>query len=199
MQLALTLQNRERLLQLSPQNRHTLNSISTSLYALSLDTYTLPSIPSDDPLRSAPVDAQIRNVASGINGGSNRWFDKPVSIPVETNGRAGIMGEHSPVDALIPSIAIEYVLAQPVDNQTFKLEGETAGARGWERLDFVLDEAMEAEIEACRERNRAIVEDSDASQLWWNEYGVDWIKKHGQSPIRSISPHLHQPAAITAC
>lgn len=92
------------------------------------------------------------------------------------------MGEHSPVDALIPSIAIEYVLAEPVDTAAFAAgeQAGSAGERGWSRVDWVTDEAMDAEIEECRGRNKALVEDSDASQLWWNEYGVEWIKKHGK-------------------
>lgn len=129
------------------------------------------------------MDAQIRNVSAGLNGASNRWLDKPISIPVETNGRAGILGEHSPVDALIPSIAIEYVLAEPVDQAQFEIKGKEAvekvGERGWERVEWVLDESMEAEIEACRGRNKEVVADSEGSQLWWNEFGVEWIKKIG--------------------
>ncbi|WVQ95947.1 hypothetical protein IAU59_003046 [Kwoniella sp. CBS 9459] len=182
--------NREHLLLLSPSNRSTLESISSSLIALSLDPYTLPSIPSADPLRLPAVDAQVRNTATGIGGGSNRWFDKAVSIMVETNGRAGIMGEHSPVDALIPSIVAEYVLAAPVDESQFtssnsSLQGTASAAadQGWKREDWVADDHIKNEIEGCKGRNQKLIDDSDASQLWWAEYGAEWIKKHAkQSP-----------------
>ncbi|WVF68399.1 hypothetical protein IAT40_003164 [Kwoniella sp. CBS 6097] len=178
--------NREHLLLLSPSNRTTLNSISSSLIALSLDPYTLPSIPSSDPLRLPAVDAQVRNTATGISGGSSRWFDKAVSVMVETNGRAGIMGEHSPVDALIPSIVAEYVLAAPVDESQFNSSTASTGqanGQGWKREDWVVDEHIRNEIEECKGRNQKLVDDSDASQLWWSEYGADWIKKSAkQSP-----------------
>ncbi|OCF34330.1 carnitine acetyltransferase [Kwoniella heveanensis BCC8398] len=182
--------NREHLLLLSPTNRSTLNSISSSLIALSLDPYTLPSIPSSDPLRLPAVDAQVRNTATGIHGGRNRWFDKAVSVMVENNGRAGIMGEHSPVDALIPSIVAEYVLAVPVDESQFRSSAESTSStassshrNGWKREDWVVDEHIQKEIEDCQGRNQKLIDDSDASQLWWSEYGAEWIKKNAkQSP-----------------
>ncbi|GFZ49784.1 hypothetical protein JCM24511_07187 [Saitozyma sp. JCM 24511] len=187
--------NRERILLLSPKNRETFNTIDSSLFTLSLDPYTLPSIPTSDPLREPAVDAQIRNVATGIDGGRNRWFDKAISVTIENTGRGGIMGEHSPVDALIPSIAVEYVLGEPVDESKFTTTSSSAAegssGKGWERLDWVVDEGIKTEIEECQGRNRKLIEDSDASQLWWGEYGVEWIKKHAkQSPDAYIQQAL---------
>jgi carnitine O-acetyltransferase len=127
-------------------------------------------------LREPAVDAQIRNVATGIDGGRNRWFDKAISVTIENTGRGGIMGEHSPVDALIPSIAVEYVLGEPVDESKFtstsSSAAESSSGKGWE----------------CQGRNRKLIEDSDASQLWWGEYGVEWIKKHGEGPSLISQP-----------
>ncbi|ORY34657.1 Choline/Carnitine o-acyltransferase-domain-containing protein [Naematelia encephala] len=185
--------NRERLIQLSPTNRQTLDALSTSLMCFCLDPYTLPSIPSDDPLRHPAVDAQVRNSATGINGGRNRWFDKPMSVIVETTGRTSFSGEHSPVDALIPSFVIEYVLAKSVDVAAFSDNEQTNeyGSKGWERCDWVTDEELLQEIDECQKRNMKLIEDSDASQLWWGEFGVDWIKKHGkQSPDAFIQQAL---------
>ncbi|WVR07972.1 hypothetical protein IAU60_005015 [Kwoniella sp. DSM 27419] len=174
--------NREHLLLLSPSNRSTLEAISSSLLVLSLDPYTLPSIPSEDPLRLPAVDSQVRNTASGIDGARNRWFDKAISVMVETNGRAGIMGEHSPVDALIPSIATEYVLGEPVNNEQFD-SSSSAPSDGFQRNDWVVDDQIKREIEECAGRNQKLIDDSDASQLWWAEYGAEWIKKSAkQSP-----------------
>ena len=174
----LTLQNRETLLSLSPSNRETLHSISDSLIVLSLDTYTLPSVASIDPLRLPSIDAQLRNVGTGIDGGRNRWYDKPITIPVETNGRSGISGEHSPVDALIPLLVCDYVISEPVDRSVSSNRG-VAGT-GWKRLEWVVDEAMIAEIEECQKRSKALIEDSDLSALWWGEFGAEWIKAHGE-------------------
>jgi carnitine O-acetyltransferase len=186
---SLTAQNRERLLLLSPKNREILNRIDSSLLCLCLDPYTLPSLTTTDPLHNAAVDAQIRNCASGIHGARNRWFDKAISVLLENNGRGGIMGEHSPVDALIPSIVVEYVLGEPVDEAKF---GDAQGGDGgWNRLDWVVDAGIKGEIEECQGRNRKLIDDSDASQLWWGEYGVEWIKKHGEHVSARLFPMTH--------
>ena len=89
------------------------------------------------------------------------------------------MGEHSPVDALIPSIFVDYVLAEPVDESAFESSGSGEGRKGWGRLDWVVDAGIKQETLECQERNRKLIEDSDASQLWWGEYGVEWIKSNG--------------------
>jgi carnitine O-acetyltransferase len=90
------------------------------------------------------------------------------------------MGEHSPVDALIPSIAVEYVLAKPLEKVEQQVE-ERAEGQGWKSLEWKTDEEMDGEIDQAKRRADKIVKDSDASQLWWQEYGTDWIKKHGTS------------------
>jgi len=96
---------------------------------------------------------------------------------VETNGRAGMMGEHSPVDALIPSIIVDYVLAEPIDLSSY---ADHKQGSAWTRLDWVVDDNIRKEIEECRNRNNQLIEDSDASQLWWGEFGADWIKATGR-------------------
>lgn len=171
--------NRERVLLHSPKNRETFNAIDRSLIALCLDTYTMPTLPTQDPLRQAPVDAQMRNAQAGIFGGRNRWFDKALTVIVENNGRAAVMGEHSPVDALIPSFVVDSALEVPVDNSAYPSTKGAAPALGdgFKREDFEIDQVTVDEITACTQRNKAIVADSDAATLWWAEYATDWMKK----------------------
>ncbi|ORX37603.1 acyltransferase ChoActase/COT/CPT [Kockovaella imperatae] len=183
--------NRERLISLSPNNRHSLDSISKSLLCLSLDTYTLPSLPTEDPLAQSFVDAQLHNAFVGINGGTNRWYDKPTDLVVETNGRAGICGEHSATDAIYHAAAIDYIMQESVDDKAFSSSSHGSTSKGWERIDWVIDAGLKKEISACQERNRKLMADTDASQLWWNEYGVEWIKKHAK-----ISPDAYIQQAL---
>ena len=103
-----------------------------------------------------------------------------------------MLGEHSPVDALIPSYAVDHALSRPIEDtkppssKALPKEGD-----GWKRLEWVVDEAMEKEIEACKERNKAIVEDSDNSQLFWGEFAAEWIKQNGKScPSRRMRLEL---------
>jgi carnitine O-acetyltransferase len=105
-----------------------------------------------------------------------------MSINVETSGRTGFCGEHSPAEALVPTLLHDYVLKEPVDVSAFDSGEINGGIEGWERLEWVVDEGLEREIEECEGRNQALIEDSDASQLWWREYGVEWIKQHGTQP-----------------
>ena len=123
----------------------------------------------------------MRNSAAGLNGCRNRWLDKSISLVVETNGRAGVCGEHSPIDALIPSIVMNYVAAAPVDKSAFTPSESGASAGAWQREDWVVDSALKREIVECEGRNTKLIEDSNASELWWAEYGMDWIKKNGES------------------
>lgn len=102
---------------------------------------------------------------------------------LETTGRTSLLGEHSPVDALIPSYAVDYVLSRPIENRSHSKETSLPKeGDGWRRLEWVVDDAMSREIEACQERNKAIIEDSDNSQLYWGEFATDWIKKNGRPP-----------------
>ena len=199
--------NREKILHLSPQNRDNFNSISTSLIALSLDPYTIPSATDGDPLRSAAVDAQTRNASCGLEGGRNRWLDKAISVMIETNGRTSLLGEHSPVDAIVPSNIVNHAVAEPFDSSQFK-DATTIlpqEGSGWKRLDWIIDDSMKKEIGECQERNEAIISDSDNSNLLWGEFATECIKKNGMSPYmifaddsKSLTGQFH-PASPSAC
>ncbi|KAG9104066.1 hypothetical protein FRC06_005766 [Ceratobasidium sp. 370] len=197
-------QNREHLLMLSDQNRHSFSTIESALFTISLDPYTLPPSSNQaskaDAHKQPVLDAQVRNTSSGING-LNRWFDKSLTVSVESNARAGMNGEHSPCDALIPSIIVDYVLAEPLDVVAFaespaklggvEYVGPSEGGEGWGLLDWVLDAKIEEEIGGAEARAKAIVEDSDASQLWFSEYAADWMKKSAR-----ISPDAYIQLAM---
>ncbi|KDQ14502.1 hypothetical protein BOTBODRAFT_109970 [Botryobasidium botryosum FD-172 SS1] len=171
-------ENREHLLSISPENQRLLTTLQNTLFAMSLDAYTLPHTPSD-AYTIPEVDAHVKNCSSGGGKGCNRWFDKAISICVESNTRAGMMGEHSPCDALIPSIVGDWIIAEPMDNGAF--EGKQgSGTGGWEVLEWVADERLERECEAAGERAAVLAADSDVGLLWFGEYGAEWIKKHGK-------------------
>ncbi|CAG8568154.1 1596_t:CDS:2 [Ambispora leptoticha] len=157
---------REHLLTLSPQNRETLNKIEDSLFAISLDDYAT----------GLDLDLWARNVLHGFNG-HNRWYDKAISIIIESNGRAAMNGEHSPCDALIPSNIGDYILKDST------LLSATLSGRPIpppERIRFVTNEQTLHFIREAEERIKLIVEDSDAVILHYYEYGADFIKKTGK-------------------
>ncbi|PWN52846.1 acyltransferase ChoActase/COT/CPT [Violaceomyces palustris] len=180
---------REHLLSISPLNRASVNSIEDSLFALALDSSVLPLRPSHrDPAHPCTptwVDALAINTSGAGRAGHNRWFDKALTVIVEPNGRAGIMGEHSPCDALIPSIVCDFAAAEPCPPPGTPFpEGRTSSEEAnWKKLEFVMDAQIRSSIAASEKAAIEISERSDIRELWFDEYGADWIKKVGkQSP-----------------
>ncbi|WFD26088.1 carnitine O-acetyltransferase [Malassezia nana] len=177
---------REHLLSLGPENRASLQSIQTSLFSLSLDSNVLGDVENaPGPVGSEPPFAGATALAtSGVGRlAHNRWFDKAISFSVEPTGRAGMFGEHSPVDALIPSFLSETVLAEPMPPATQalpeKLEGMTAmeEAPKWTKLAWKVDEQVQNSICHAEEVVKQIAADSDMGMLWFSEYGAEWIKR----------------------
>ena len=171
--------------------------------ALSLDhtTYIIPPTSSSSytyrnhtrTTTQNVLDSHVHTIRGTNQNVSNRFFDKPFTIIVDPSTRAGASGEHSPVDALVPSIVAEYGIVQGVDANAFELRGTENGVddKGWERLDWVADEKMWKECRAATERANAIINNSDDSVLWFDKYGSNWIKSFGSfSP--SLFPSIHQ-------
>ena len=185
---------REHLLSVSPRNRQSLNSIEDSLFSVCLDSSVLPLPKSHadvaHPCTPASVDAHARNISGAGRAGLNRWFDKAVTIIIEPNGRAGLNGEHSPCDALIPSIVVEYALGEPCPppDQPFPTVPAVSTAAStsaplFEKLEWVLDATTKADIQAALTVARTISAESDIGELWFDDFGTTWIKKVAkQSP-----------------
>lgn len=136
------------------------------------------------------MDAHARNVSGAGRGGLNRWFDKAITLVVEPNGRAGLLGEHSPCDALIPSILAEFAAAVPAPKVGEPLPRDLPGTVSsspqsplYIKLAFDTDSQVENDIRKAFDEARRISGESDIGELWFDEYGTDWIKKVAkQSP-----------------
>lgn len=182
---------REHLLSLGEQNKSTIKAIEDCLFVVSLDAHTLKSTSyaSSSTTRDSPdLEAHILNASVGAGNGRNRWWDKGISISVESNGRGGMLGEHSPVDALIPSIVCDYVLAEHTNGAPL---AQPTSATPVERLDWTLDDQARQNIAAAEKTIEALAADSEGRMLWFDEYAVDWIKAHGkQSPDAFIQMAL---------
>lgn len=203
-------ENLGHLLSLSPANLDALTAINHSIIALSLDPYTFvrSSRPSNlaspllQPDTSEEVDDHLHNLRSSHPAypARNRWWDKPLSIIVESNTRAGAIGEHSPCDALVPSIVAEYAVVQGIDDDAFggplDLNNpesilDSATSDGWRRQDWEVDERIERECAEAEMRAKILVDDSDDGVLWFSGYGAAWIKDVArQSPDAYIQMAL---------
>ena len=113
-------------------------------------------------------------------------MDKPFSFIVDPLTRAGVLGEHAPVDALAPSMVAEYSIAHGVLDDSYisspeVVSGESPTPNGWRGLEWVTDDRIEQEFREAEERAKAIIADSDDNVLHFSEYGADWIKTQGKS------------------
>ena len=116
--------------------------------------------------------------------GRNRFMDKPFTFIVDPLTRAGATGEHSPVDALVPSIVTEYAIVQGVLDDSYvispeAMSGEPPTPSGWRSLEWITDDRIEREFVGAEERAKAIIADSDDNVFHFSAYGADWIKTQG--------------------
>ncbi|KII85049.1 hypothetical protein PLICRDRAFT_45160 [Plicaturopsis crispa FD-325 SS-3] len=186
--------NLQHLLSLSSRNASNLRTINHSVFALSLDhhVHTLPSSYAESPAQRE-LDAHLHSIRSSPNA-HDRWFDKAFTLIVDPSARAGAMGEHSPCDALVPSIVAEYALAQDlyggferaVPEFVASAESSVEAGQGWERLDWDVDTTIISECREAEERARASISDSDDSVLWFTDYGAEWIKE-----VAKLSPDAY--------
>lgn len=194
-------QNQKHLLSLSPHNHTTLEAINHSLFALSLDHYTYisppayptpppsPSLSHPSPLikpdSTTEIHDHLQNLRSSHSDqpARNRWHDKTFTLVVEANTRAGAVGEHSPVDALVPNLVGEYACREGLDESAYceMDEGDGVGCiiGGWRRLDWVVDGRIRRECVEAEERARRVVQNSDAALLVYDAYGRDYIRNEG--------------------
>ncbi|WFD33414.1 carnitine O-acetyltransferase [Malassezia cuniculi] len=178
---------REHLLTIAPENKACLDSAEKSLFVLSLDSSVLGLPSNSTPSRAGVAPAWSEAISVNASGAGrwahNRFFDKAISIIVEPNGRAAMMGEHSPVDALIPSIAGDFAVSVPMPPVGTEIPQQLEGVSPleaspkWKKLPIVTDARTDAAIEAAENRAKQIAADTDFRILWFDEYGADWIKK----------------------
>ncbi|KAF8591074.1 acyltransferase ChoActase/COT/CPT [Ramaria rubella] len=178
---------REHLLHISPRNREILDSIERSMFVLSLDDYTQSpdGFGEATAIKNVDLDAHIRNASSGI-AGHNRWYDKCVSIFVESTSRAGGMGEHSPCDGLVIGALMNYSLSEAINHRQFERtripdRAEVEHCQSYvERLDWIGDDWVKERCVEAEQHARCITDDSDASALWFEDYGARWVKDIGK-------------------
>lgn len=103
-------------------------------------------------------------------------------------------GEHSPCDALIPSIVCDYVLEEGVARE-FGGSKRGRAVTPLQRLEWVVDDQVRESIRKASGIIAALAADSDGKMLWYDEYGVKWIKENGAflSPFSAPVDAYHPP------
>ncbi|EPB92823.1 hypothetical protein HMPREF1544_00262 [Mucor circinelloides 1006PhL] len=149
-------------------NAKSLKNIDDSIFVFCLDDYSSP----------LDLDLSHRNIFHGRNG-KNRWFDKALQFIVENNGRAGINGEHSPADAVIPSRIVDDIL-EPIegtmsDAATTNLEKPTL-------LTWQVSSKLGDAIRTAEQNASSLIDDLDSVLLHYPEYGSNFMKQAKVSP-----------------
>ncbi|KAF9243394.1 acyltransferase ChoActase/COT/CPT [Melanogaster broomeanus] len=220
--------NYDNLVSLSPRNAHSFEAIHQSLLVLSLDHWSAPSVPADghaeklpltfeldwctstptpvhrSPSSSPPMPCDLLSHQSAVRSSPsavNRFFDKPLSLIVERTTRAGAMGEHSPVDALVPSVACEWAVAKAsgasvrggLAGVPFERDPDEEGKGGladveagigarWSRLDIITSPSIQDAVENAKQRADALIANSDHEVFYFEEWGGEEVKRLSNQP-----------------
>ncbi|KAI8615629.1 acyltransferase ChoActase/COT/CPT [Chytriomyces sp. MP71] len=161
----------EYLERLSPENENSFRLIETALFNISLDEFVVgPLNPSRDVL--------AKYLFHNFNG-SNRWFDKSISICVSADGNAGCNGEHSPLDALVAA----YGLENAVFFKETRMSSGDEQVAPIKRITWVADSKVEEFLAKARVFIKNLIADSDVKLHDCKALGSDFIKKQvGASP-----------------
>lgn len=156
-------------------NASNLAKINSALFFLCLDDYSV----------TPSADALGRNAFHGVTG-HNRWFDKSMSLVVTSDGRAGKNGEHSPCDALIPSLIVRYAVEQERTIPKYTgVDFSTAVApkcAAIERLYWKSDETIQGYLHEANLFASALIANSQLASRVCDSCGFQLLKKLKISP-----------------
>jgi carnitine O-acetyltransferase len=155
--------SRGALLALDPANAAALDVIETALFCVCLEDF-------------APRDT-LHTCDQLLHGDSgNRWFDKAVSFIVFADGRSGINVEHCGLDGTTILSFVDTLLATRVR------VGARRGEPPFTRVDFVLDDALRADIDAAAISFAEYSEYTATTTVSFDDFGTERAKALGMSP-----------------
>ncbi|KAI0243884.1 Carnitine O-acetyltransferase mitochondrial [Massospora cicadina] len=152
-----------------PANADALSTIDRALIVLCLEDYSPPTSINESHL------VMFHGVA-----GLNRWFDKAIQLIVTPNGRAGVNGEHSPADAVVPGRIFNGMVqnepaVDPEGINELKLEEPAL-------LSWTIDGATGEAISAAKIKVAKFVSTIHSTLLHYSGYGATLIKQLKVSP-----------------
>ena len=98
---------------------------------------------------------------------------------VFSNGRAGLNGEHSPCDAVVPGRILDYIVEQEAKESALSsgVNGQGAVVPEPVHLKWNISPAIGAAIEKASSSNQALIDDIDLSILYVQGFGSERFKK----------------------
>ncbi|KAF9327727.1 Carnitine O-acetyltransferase mitochondrial [Podila minutissima] len=170
-------QDRATLFQAHTSNKAHMAKIETSMFVLCLDS-------------SSPTTSEEFSRACWHGDGASRWFDKCFQLIVFANGRAGMNGEHSKMDATPTSRLCRYLIdeaqARPLpDFRNLNAEDlyEIASALDKPQpLSFVTSPALDHAIANAFSYFKTTVDAHEMVPTEFKGYGKGLIKSFKMSP-----------------
>ncbi|KAF9116644.1 Carnitine O-acetyltransferase mitochondrial [Mortierella sp. AM989] len=160
---------RHTLLGLSPLNHASLGLIDNALFVICLDDYS----------SDRDIDISHHNIFHAGNA-HNRWFDKSMQFIFENNGRAGINGEHTPADAVIPGRILDDIVKNEKTAEPKQVSN--VGLAPIEHIKFVVNDEIKETIKKAEVNAKKFIDNVDSCLIHFNEYGSNWLKSVKCSP-----------------
>ncbi|RWS08099.1 peroxisomal carnitine O-octanoyltransferase-like protein [Dinothrombium tinctorium] len=162
--------NREYLKQLSPQNVRNLEKIEKALMVLIFDD--------SEPVSQKEVMQEVMCGAC-----ADRWADKSISLIGFKNGIFGAMADHTPFDGLCTAVFTHYVMTSISEIKgVFKGMNKFRELPRPERLEFVIDEKISAEVEKSKSEYHANCSSIDLAHCTFDEFGKAILRQHRFHP-----------------
>ncbi|KAG8179267.1 hypothetical protein JTE90_026731 [Oedothorax gibbosus] len=163
--------NRNRLLQINPENQLHLETINSALFVVVLD--------------DAEPDNETDVTKCTLTGDPcNRWSDKSVANILFNNGAFGLISDHTPYDGLVPVVVNHYFYVSlqecgGVWKGNKNVERDLLPPR---RLDFHLDDYLKDAIEKAKFTYKKTTDDADMFVGSFTQYGKSFLKPHDFHP-----------------
>ncbi len=165
---------RSALAALDPGNADAIDLVERALFCVALDD-AAPTGEGDDR------DQQIcRTMLAGDSG--NRWFDKAVSFVVLADGTAGINVEHCLLDGTTVLTLVDAMLGESVSAHAERVGARSQGEPALAPVEFVLDDALRADVRAAAEDFDAFLAATATTVLTFDDFGAEVAKSLGSSP-----------------
>jgi carnitine O-acetyltransferase len=160
---------RDALLKIHPQNKVSLDTIETSLFALCLDDS-----------RPDTLDDRFRDILHG--DGKNRWFDKSFQFIVGRNGKFGVNGEHSGLDGYPVHRLIRFIYDQSGSLSSAENYAGGKSKSKPQKLKFYFNSRLRQIISRAGKNFGARINDTLTRVVEFREFGKERIKSLEVSP-----------------
>jgi carnitine O-acetyltransferase len=166
------------LLSKTPINAESLKLIKKSQFIVCLDAHSC----------SKNLDISHHQIFHNFNA-ENRWFDKAIQLVVASNGRAGVNGEHTPADAVIPGRMMDFIVskeAAPIDDS----RASPSRMPEPKALQWQIGSSVKQVLAKAQQEARKLIADTESCLLQTDVYGSRFIKEVGRLVLlRSIGKH----------